>query len=95
MVTMNVSETATEVVFICVSSKSPATNVMWLRDGTEIRIDQSHKMEQHILTDHDRRLSTYHNILKILKTELISGTYSCNVSNVLGNSVAQREISKS
>lgn len=91
VVTMNVSERTTEVVFSCVSSGSPATNVIWLRDGTEIQMDQYHKMEQHIT---DRGSSTYDNILKISKAVLSSGTYSCNISNDLGYSLRQREISK-
>ena len=88
---LTVSETITDVIFNCISTESPATSVTWLRDGTAIQNVGYRVLEQHLV---DRRLSTYENLLIIPTTMILSGTYSCNVSNVLGVVVDQQEICK-
>ena len=90
-VSLSVSETATHMVFDCTSTVSPATSVIWLRDGTPIQKDRHHIMEQYLT---DRGSSTYGNLLMIPVAMVLRGRYSCNVRNDLGVGMDHQEICK-
>ena len=69
----------------CTSTDSPATSVMWVKDGTNLTIDGSlYQKSQSVIS---RASSTYLNILHIndVPTNII-GRYTCRVSNILGTS---------
>lgn len=84
---MTVNQTSNYVDVICTSVGSPATNVVWLRNG---RVFQD-IYKQIIL---DRSSSEYQNVLRVSITELSSRSYGCNVSNSLGWDEGHLEISK-
>ena len=72
----------------CVSTGSPATTVSWMRDG--LSIDDSTGYT-HTQTVTDRANSTYSNILRATEGTPggVAGTYTCTVSNELGNSTRE------
>ena len=69
----------------CVSTGSPATTVSWMRDGLSIDDSTHYTMTQTVT---DRASSTYSNALRISEGVPggVAGTYTCTVSNELGNS---------
>ena len=68
----------------CTSTDSPATTVTWTKDGAILTVDgQIYSMAQTVT---DRRTSTYENVLILPASGDISGTYSCQVGNALGDS---------
>ena len=69
----------------CVSTGSPATTVSWIRDGLSID-DSTHYTHTQTVTD--RASSTYSNVLTVSEGAPggVAGTYTCTVSNELGNS---------
>ena len=85
----------TEVVFNCSSSGSPATNVVWSRNGELIDEDNQHQMEQIL---RNRQMVVYDNLLKISANLIDSGTYRCRVNNsraqVEGSSELNIEVGK-
>lgn len=92
--TLTVTATYTQdyVVFNCTSSRSPATNVTWLRNGSVIQEDTHHHtiiMEQRL---GERSSSTYENILRVSTSVLTSGRYNCCVSNALGGNQTHVDI---
>ena len=91
ILSLTIIEAVGHVAFKCTSTESPATTVTWLRDGTEIQDAEHHVMEQYLI---DGRSSTYDNLLIIPNTMILSGMYSCNVSNILGVAIAHLEICK-
>ena len=69
----------------CVSTGSPATTVSWMRDGVSI---DDYNLTQTVT---DRYSSTYSNVLTVSEGAPggVTGTYSCTVSNLLGNSTRE------
>ena len=68
----------------CTSTGSPATTVTWTKDGDTLTVDgTTYSMTQNVT---DRSASTYENVFTLPATGDISGTYSCQVGNALGNS---------
>ena len=68
----------------CISTDSPATNVTWTKDGDTLTVNgTTYSMTQTVT---DRSASTYENVLTLPATGDISGTYSCQVGNALGDS---------
>ena len=82
-----VNKTDSYMDFNCTSTGSPATDVMWLRNDVIIQA-----VTQQIIRD--RHSSTYENLIRIPISELSTGRYSCNVSNVIGWDEDHTEISK-
>ena len=68
---------------ICVSTRSPATVVSWMKDGDII--DESSTDYTLTQTVTDRATSTYSNVLTIRMGASEVGTYICTVSNELGS----------
>lgn len=89
--TLVLNETSTHImVFNCTSSESAATHVTWLKDGIQLT-SSGFEMVQYIKK---RNTSTYENLLKIPLLNLTSGSYTCNVSNQVGHSHDELNISK-
>ena len=89
-VTVNLDETANLMLLSCTSSKSPPTNVNWLKDDIRIN-DKSIIKEQRI---RNRGSSMYENILKIPFQNISTGRYTCIVNNTLGEAVKDVDIGK-
>ena len=69
----------------CISSVSPATRVVWMRDGVPLTTDGSSHYSLSQTVSH-RSTSTYHNVLMIRHTAPgVAGNYTCTVSNDLGS----------
>ena len=70
---------------ICISTRSPATVVSWMKDG--VIIDESSTDYTLTQTITDRATSTYSNVVTVNEgvTTGVAGTYICNVSNELGS----------
>ena len=68
---------------ICISTRSPATVVSWMKD--EDIIDESSTDYTLTQTVTNRTTSTYSNVLTIHMGASVVGTYICNVSNELGS----------
>ena len=67
----------------CVTSQSPASSVIWMKDGEVIMESNTHRMSQ--ILDNGAT-STYFNLLEINSGPYgIIGEYSCMVSNALGS----------
>lgn len=76
---MKVQDVATtSTVLNCTSHHSPATNVLWLRDGEVIEEDSYHQVNQ-ILRDAGGVV--YDNLLIISGTVIESGQYKCVVND--------------
>ncbi len=70
---------------ICTSTTSPATTVVWTKDGTTLSFDGTAYQHSQVVTN--RRTSTYDNILTSTGTPASTfGSYTCTVSNILGAS---------
>ena len=67
---------------ICISTRSPATVVSWMKDG--VIIDESSTDYTLTQTITDRATSTYSNVVTVNEGG-VAGTYICNVSNELGS----------
>ena len=67
---------------ICISTRSPATVVSWMKDG--VIIDESSTDHTLTQTITDRATSTYSNVVTVNEGG-VAGTYICNVSNELGS----------
>lgn len=73
------------ISLICTSATSPATSVLWTKDGTVLSMDGSPYHLTQVVTD--RRTSTYNNMLTLAgDLERIEGDYTCTVSNRFGSS---------
>ena len=68
---------------VCISTKSPATVVSWMKDG--YIIDESSTDYTLTQTVTDRTTSTYSNVLTVHMGASEVGTYICTVSNELGS----------
>ena len=79
------TNSTTNLTLTCTSTFSPATNVTWMKDGDVLNIDGVKYKTYQTVTN--RQNSTYKNILVVDDViENITGTYTCNVTNRLGNS---------
>ena len=69
----------------CVSTGSPPTRVVWMKDGLNLTTDGSHYSLSQTVTD--RAASTYSNVLTVKQSTPggVPGTYTCIVSNDLGS----------
>ena len=67
---------------ICISTRSPATVVSWMKDGVIIDESSTDYTLTQIITD--RATSTYSNVVTVNEGG-VAGTYICNVSNELGS----------
>ena len=67
---------------VCISTKSPATVVSWMKDGDIINESSDYTLTQTVT---NRATSTYSNVLTIHMGPSVVGTYICNVSNELGS----------
>lgn len=66
----------------CVSSGSPATTVLWKKDGQLLAQSDIHQMTQIL---QNGATSTYYNLLTVNSGPYaLIGDYSCEVSNILG-----------
>ena len=70
---------------MCVSTRSPPTNVTWKKDGHPLSIDGHIYWLTQMITD--RATSTYSNVLTVNERAPsgVAGTYSCQVSNQIGS----------
>ena len=68
----------------CTSTGSPATTVTWTKGGATLTVDGTTYSITQTVTD--RRTSTYESVLTLPASGDISGTYSCQVGNALGDS---------
>ena len=68
---------------VCVSTRSPATVVSWMKDGVSIDESSTHYTLTQTVTN--RATSTYSNVLTIHMGASVVGTYICIVSNELGS----------
>ncbi len=76
---------SSQFTLICTSTTSPATTVVWTKDGTTLSFDGTHYQHSQVLTN--RRSSTYENILTSSGTPTnTKGNYTCTVSNRFGTS---------
>lgn len=70
---------------LCTSTNSPATIVVWTKEGRRLTKDGGTYRLTQIVTD--RRASTYDNIFTPTGTlDSVVGSYTCNVSNRFGYS---------
>ena len=69
----------------CYTTRSPATNVTWMRNGEVLTIDGVKYDAMQIVTD--RIHSSYRNILLVNDVLSIVGNliFSCNISNINGS----------
>ena len=67
----------------CISTGSPPTRVVWMKDGSNLTTDGSHYSLSQTVTD--RAASTYSNVLTVKQSAPggVPGTYTCTVSNDL------------
>ena len=68
---------------ICISTRSPATVVSWMKDGVSINESSTDYTLTQTVTN--RATSTYSNVLTVHMGASVVGTYICNVSNELGS----------
>jgi len=79
------ANSTTNFTLNCTSTKSPATNVTWLRNGNTLQANTVKNRFYQTVTS--RRSSTYQNILIVDDDiENVIGNYTCNVTNKFGNS---------
>ncbi len=70
----------------CTSTTSPATTVVWTKDGTDLTMDGAPYQHSQVVTD--RSSSTYKNILTSAEDpDSGFGNYTCTVSNRFGSSI--------
>ena len=76
----------------CVSTRSPPTRVIWMKDGLPLTTDGSSSHYSFSQTVNDRLFSTYNNTLTVKQSAPggVPGTYTCTVSNDLGSSKRTR-----
>ncbi len=75
----------------CTSITSPATTVVWTKDGTNLTMDGAPYQHSQVVTN--RSSSTYQNILTSAgDPDRALGSYTCTVSNRFGSSSRNLEI---
>lgn len=76
------SNSASVFTLKCTSTGSPATTVIWRKDGTVLTESSIYHMTQ---TLHNGFAATYMNYLEVnAGPYAVVGNYSCTVSNILG-----------
>ncbi len=81
---------SSQFTITCISTTSPATTVIWMKDGNNLAMDGAYQLTQ-VMTN--RRSSIYNNILtSIGHPDTFPGNYTCAVYNTLGNSTESIEI---
>ncbi len=79
------ANSSSQFTLICTSTTSPATTVVWTKDGTILSFDGTPYQHSQVVTD--RQSSTYDNILTSTGTPASTlGKYTCTVSNRFGTS---------
>ncbi len=82
-----------QFTLICVSTTSPATTVVWEKDGITLSMDGAHYQHSQMVTD--RMSSTYQNNLTSTgdpDSVTVVGNYTSTVSNIFGSSSMNIEI---
>ena len=71
----------------CVSTGSPPTRVVWMKDGLNLTTDRSSPHYSLSQTVTDRAASTYSNVLTVRQSAPggVAGTYTCTVFNELNS----------
>ena len=71
----------------CVSTGSPPTRVVWMKDGLNLTTDHSSPHYSLSQTVTDRAASNYSNVLTVKQSAPggVAGTYTCTVSNELNS----------
>ncbi len=78
-------KSADRFTLICTSTTSPATTVVWTKDGTTLSFDGTPYQHSQVVTN--RQSSTYKNILtSSVHPASVVGYYTCTVSNSFGSS---------
>ncbi len=78
------TDLSSQFTLICTSTTSPATTVVWTKDGTTLSFGGTPYQHSQVVTD--RRSSTYDNILTSTGDLASSvGYYTCTVSNRFGS----------
>ena len=73
---------ATSHTLTCISTRSPATTVIWRRNGVVINTDENvYEREQMLIFS---SLFEYHNQLIIIDSTLSIAGVTCQISNTLG-----------
>ena len=70
----------------CLTQYSPPTNITWLRDGVEVKVDgEGYEMMQTVIER--RSYSRYNNTLIIRNAADLAGdhSYCCSISNLAGS----------
>ncbi len=79
------SASSSQFTLICTSTNSPATTVVWTKDGTTLSFDGTPYQHSQVVTN--RLSSTYNNIMTSTGTPASTlGSYTCTVSNRFGTS---------
>ncbi len=79
------SSSSSQFTLICTSTTSPATTVMWTKDGTTLSFDGTPYQHSQVVTN--RQFSTYDNVLtSVGDPASVAGYYTCTVSNIIGSS---------
>ena len=80
---------------ICTTTGGPATIITWMKDGTRLSIDGSAYQSSQVVLD--TVSATYENRLSFtaLKSDSLSGIYSCLVQNLRGNSSSELAVTGS
>ena len=75
---------ANQQMLVCISTSGPATDVTWVRNDTDLRVDGT--IYRQIQTITNTIESLYTNVLYIcrLHPEDVAGNYSCTISNLKG-----------
>ena len=88
IVSLTLESSASSSTLTCTSTGSPATTVLWTRNGQPVSIDETtYKLTQTVT---DRAASTYENVLTINQplNNIHGSNFTCTVSNTLGSNTS-------